>query len=507
MDTESYAKRWLITITVMLVAVLEVLDMTIVNVSLPHMMASLGADTDQVTWVLTSYVVAAAICMPLTGFLVRRFGQRRLLLINIIAFMFASILCGISQNLTQMVIFRTFQGIFGASLVPLSQFILRNVFPPQEQSKAMAIWGIGIMAGPVLGPTLGGYITETLNWRWVFYINIPACILAWLMTLKLIKETAAQKNYIDWPGMALMSIGIGCLQLFLDRGNTDDWFESATIIFFACTSFFCLCCFIIRGWHKPDNIINLKLFTNRNFACSTLMITLFSIAIFGTIALNPLMLETIMGYPTNTAGLAMAPRGIASACGMIVVAKLANKIDLRWLILTGIGMATTGTYLMSQYSAIISMQDFIIPACLQGFGMGLFFVPLSTFALSTIRQQHYAEAAGLFSFGRSIGVSIGISLMSTLLTRKTQTSWNIIGSHINPFNPQLQQWLSHHGSHLQDPQTLSSITHMIHQQASMLGFLNAYWATIFIYLAIAPLVLLLEKPKFSALPQETAHAH
>lgn len=489
-----YAKRWLITLTVMLVTVLEVLDMTIVNVSLPHMMGSLGADTDQITWVLTSYIVSSAILMPLTGFLVNRFGRKKLLLINIIGFLISSVLCGASVNLSQIVCFRTLQGVFGASLVPLSQFILRDTFPPAEQGKAMAIWGIGIMTGPILGPTIGGYITEILNWRWIFYINIPVCIIAWIMTQKLIEETPTKKQYIDWLGMFLMSCGVGCLQLFLDRGNMEDWFESKTIVALAIACVISLSVFIIRGLRKPDNIINLHLFKDRNFSSATLMMTLFCLALFSSIALNPIMLENLMGYPTQTAGWLMAPRGLASAIGMALVAQIITRYDARWIILSGVLLSAYGTYLMSKIDLTMSMSSFIISSSIQGFGMGLFFVPLSIIALSTLSKDDTAEGSGLFSFGRSIGSSIGISVMTTILSRKTQLSVNQLGAHINPFNPQLKMWLSTHGLNIHNPLTLSQLKGTIQQQASMLGFLNAYWITALIFVAMIPLIFILDKP-------------
>lgn len=504
-DADTYAKRWLIAITVMLVTVLEVLDMTIVNVSMPHMMGSLGADSDQISWVLTSYIVSAGICMPLTGFLVVRYGRKRLLLLNIIGFLITSILCGMSLNLTQIVFFRILQGIFGASLSPLSQIILRDTFPPEEQGKAMAIWGIGIMVGPVLGPTLGGYITEALNWRWVFYINIPPCIIAWIMTIKLVKESPTHKEYIDWVGAILMILGVGFLQLFLDRGNIEDWFESKSIISFAIISALCLITFIVRGWSKPDNIIKLQLFKDRNFASGTLMMLLFAVAMFGNIAINPLMLEQLMHYPTDTAGWAMAPRGIASAIGMVFVAKLINKYDARIFIFLSIVFSIYGTYLMTRYDLTMPMIDFVIAVAIQGFGMGLFFVPLSTISFNTLSKSSIPEAAGLFSFGRSIGSSIGISIIVTYLTRNTQQNWNHLTKNINLFSQQLHAWLSQHQLSLSDPFTLSHLTGNLANQASMIGYINAYALTAALYLVLIPCIFLLRKPATMTGPTDFGH--
>lgn len=494
MDKTQQQKR-LITLTVMLVAIIEVLDMTIVNVALPPMMGSLNANSEEITWVLTSYIVSAAVFMPLTGVLIERLGQKRLLLFNIVGFLISSMLCGLATSLEEMILFRTLQGVFGASLVPLSQFILRNTYRKDEQGKAMAIWGMGIMAAPVLGPTLGGYITDVLNWRWVFYINLPICLLAFMLTLNVIDETKRQTKHIDWFGALLMATGIGSLQLFLDQGNAKDWFNSNLICGFFISFIIFISWFIARGLNNKNNIINLHLFKDSTFSVSTLMILIFSATLLGTISIQPMMLENLMHYPTKTAGMIMAPRGIASAITMAVVAKLINRTSPRRIILTGLFFSLLGTYFMTQFKLQTPMSVIMWVGVIQGIGMGLFFVPLSTIAFTTLKQSETGEAAGLFSFGRSLGSSIGISIMSTVISEQTQTNWNQLGTHINPYNANLKQWLLSHQLSLDNPVALHLLANHVEQHASLNAFIDSYFLGCFSFVILVPFLFFLQRKK------------
>lgn len=497
MSTPAYTglTRWLVTLTVILVAVVEVLDMTIVNVSLPNMMGALGANIEQITWVLTSYVVSAAICMPLTGFLVNRIGQKKLLLINIIGFLIASALCGLSNSLVEIVFFRVLQGVFGAALVPLSQIILRDAFPREEQGKAMAIWGIGIMAAPVLGPTLGGYITEALNWRWVFYINIPVCALAFLLAWQLIKENPTQQDKIDWTGLVLMATGIGCLQIFLDRGNQEDWFNSKSILLLFIVWTLSLGLFIWRGSRINNNIVNLRLLLDRNFFSSCLLILCYSVGMFGIITIQPILLEGYMHYSTSASGIIMAPRGVTAAIGMAMVAVLIKKYDVRYIVASGLFFSALGTWFMAKHTLTASMFFMMWTGAVQGFGMGLFFVPLSVVAFSTLPREASAEAAGIFSFSRNLGISIGVSILSTIISRETQINWNRLGGHINAFNPNLTYWLNHLHWKLYNPLTLQTLTNQLAGQAAVIAFNDVFWLVAITFFALLPLVFLLKKPK------------
>jgi MFS transporter, DHA2 family, multidrug resistance protein len=498
--------RWFIIAAVMLSTVMEILDTTIVNVSLPHMMGSLGADRDEISWVLTSYIVAAGILMPLTGFLVNRFGCRRLLLINIVGFMFASALCGISTNLTEIVVFRLLQGLFGASLVPLSQFILRDSFPAEEQPKLMAIWGIGVMAAPIMGPTLGGYITDALNWRWVFYINVPVCIINFFLVLMFIKESAVKKDVIDWLGLVLMVISIGTLQLFLDRGEVDGWFASSTIRWLFITFVASLVLFLIHSFKAKNTIINLRLFKDRSFAFGTLIMAFFAASVLGSLALFPQMLETLYGYTSNLTGLAMAPRGIASGIMMVVCSKLlSRRLDARWLIFTGLAVGAYSTWVLSDVSMQASMKYMIILGFVQGLGIGCFFMPLSTIIYSTLPKNAIAEAAGIFSFGRNIGNAIGISLLTTYVDRDMQGNWNRLGSHLNASNANVIRWLDAHHLNLYDSHTIARLANELSVQANFIAYMHTFRLCAYLLIAALMMVLFLKAPKGKLSAPASAH--
>ena len=485
--------RLLITIAIMLVTVMEVLDMTIVNVSLPPMMGSLGASSDQITWVLTSYIVCAAIVMPLTGFLVKNLGRKKLLLINIFGFLVASILCGVAISLPEMVLFRSLQGIFGASLVPLSQYIIREIYTKEEQGKAMAIWGMGVMVAPILGPTLGGYITENFNWRWVFYINVPVSLLAFFLCWQLIEETPIEKTKLDRIGLITMVLGIGCLQMMLDRGVTDDWFSSNLICFLTLIAGTCLTIFVYRGFTQNNTLINLRLFLDRNFGICSLLILLYCAQTIGLISIQPFMLEHVMGYTSGVTGAIMAPRGITSAISMAFIAKLGNRFDPRICLITGVMIAMIGSHLMSTYSLSASPAFIMFTSSIQGLGMGLFFVPLSTIAFTTLHPKQIAEASGLFSFNRSLGCSIGISTLMTILSHEKQLNWHRLIGHIRNTNPNFDYWLQHTPFLNSDnPAIYSHLHYLIAQHSTMIAFLDIYWAGTLSLLLMIPFILLLK---------------
>ena len=491
---EASANHVLVSIAVMLTTIMVVLDMTIVNVALPHMMGALGATSEQVTWVLTSYLISDAIFVALTGFLVARFGQRRLILVCIGGFVLSSALCGLAQNLPEMIAFRILQGCLGAPIIPLSQAVMVGSFAREERGKAMAIWGIGIMVAPVLGPTLGGFITDHFDWRWVFYINVPVGIVSMLMALSSVRETALVAKRMDWLGMALMVAGIGSLQLVLDRGNQEDWFDSNLIMLLAVVCVLGLGAFVLRGWRTPDNIINLGLFRDRNFATASLMMGAFGLGLFGIIAIQPILLERMLGYPAAFTGEVMAPRALASAAGMFLVGQLINRYDPRYLVFSGICLSAIGSWIMASYTLDISPGWVIWPGVIQGLGMGMIFVPLSTLAYDTLPREAAAEAAGVFNLMRTIGSSIGISVVATVLTRRTQYHWDVLGGHINEFNPDLQARLAAQGLSPQQPLAVQPLAAELGGQASMLAFVDAFWFVTWSFIVMAPLVLLLRRP-------------
>jgi DHA2 family multidrug resistance protein len=484
--------RALPTITVMLTTVMAVMDMTIVNVTLPDMMGALGATADQITWVLTAYIVAEAVTIPLTGWLAGRFGRRRVMLLGIAGFVLASALCGISESLAQIVFFRLLQGVAGAPLIPLSQGVLVNLYPASQRGKAMAIWGIGVMLGPILGPTLGGLITDYLDWRWVFYVNLPVGLLNLAMVARTIRETPLRQAGTDWLGALLMIIGIGSLQTVLDRGNQEGWLDSGFIVVLVLTAVVGIVLFIWRSLRAAKPVVDLRLFADRNLAVAATLMLVFGLALFGTIAIQPLLMEQLLGYPVATAGLAMAPRGFGAAFGMLIVARLAQRVDPRWVILSGMLVAGTATWIMSWYNLGISPGWIIWPGVLQGFGMGSVFVTLSSLAYATLAREHTDAGAGLYNLARSIGSSIGISIAATWFTRFGQADWNQLGGHINPFNPALQQWLQASGMRLADPKTVAALANELGRQSSMLAFTQVFFLIALTFALMLPLLLFLK---------------
>ncbi len=489
-------EAWCIIAAIMLTTIMEILDTTIVNVSLPHMMGSLSADRDQISWVVTSYIVAAGVLMPLTGFLVGLFGSKKLLLMNIVGFMLASILCGLSTNLTEIVVFRMLQGVFGASLVPLAQYILRDTFVAKDQPKAMAIWGIGVMAAPIMGPTLGGYITDTLSWRWIFYVNIPVCVLNFFLVISFFKSSVTRKDIIDWRGMFFMVVSIASLQLFLDRGEVDDWFSSNTIgwlfvIFVTTFTYFIYHCLTVK-----NPIINLRLFKDKTFAYGTLMMTLFAASLLGTLTIFPQMLESLFGYTSDLTGLTMAPRGIASGIMMAIGSQLMSRgVKPRWIIMAGLIIGAYTTWVMGNIALDTSMQFILTLGFIQGFGIGCFFMPLSTIVYSNLPRQAIAEASGLFNFGRNIGNAMGVSLLTAFLDRDTQSNWTALTAHIQTANPNFQHWLA--VQHLQFSNThswVAKLSQQISTQANFMAYSHTFKiAGVLLYFA-AFLPLLLKTP-------------
>ncbi|MEJ2622441.1 MAG: DHA2 family efflux MFS transporter permease subunit [Candidatus Thiodiazotropha sp.] len=490
-QADALSSRLIPGLALMLTTVMVIMDMTIVNVTLPHMMGALGATADQVTWVLTGYIVSEAVTIPLTGYLAGRYGRRRVLLFGIGGFVLASALCGQSTSLAEIVGFRLLQGIAGAPLIPLSQAVLVDTFSAQERGKAMAIWGIGIMLGPVLGPTVGGLVTEHLNWRWVFYINLPIGLINLILVARVIQETPRRLVGTDLLGAVLMVIGIGSLQTLLDRGNQEDWWQSGFIDLLSVTSVLGIGLFILRSLRVSQPIVDLRLFRDRNLAVASGMMLVFGLGLFGTIAIQPIMLERLFGYPVETTGLVMAPRALGSALSMALMAVLTSRVDLRWLVGSGMLLAALGTGLMSRYTLDASPAWMIWPGVIQGLGMGAVFVPLSSMAYATLRSEQADEGAGLFNLARTIGSAVGVSIAATCYSRYNQIDWQQLGGYINPFNPALHDWLATLGLTINDPMAAAQLTQTLSAQASMLAFTQVFELIAMSFLLMAPLLLLL----------------
>jgi DHA2 family multidrug resistance protein len=482
----------------MLATVMVILDMTIVNVALPHMMGTLGATADQITWVLTAYIVMEAIFIPLTGFLAGWLGRRRLMLVSVTGFVVASALCGQADSLVEMVLFRSLQGAFGAAVVPLSQAVMVDGFPADERGKAMALWGVGIMLGPILGPTLGGYITQHFEWRWVFYVNVPVGVFNLLLIRLALPDQPGRYRPVDWSGAALLALGVGSLQTLLDRGNQDGWFDSGMILALALLSAIALIAFVVRSWSRDDSVLHLSLLRDRNLATSSLMMAVFGMSLFGVIALQPLMLERLFDYPAQTTGLVMAPRGLASAFGMFLVSRLIRRHGPVRLIFAGLLLAATGTCVMTSYNLALGPAWFVWPSLLQGMGMGMIFVPLSTVAYASLPSAATDHGAAIFNLARTVGSSLGISIAATVFTHMAQVNWNRLGGHIDVFNPALQHWLAAQHLSLQNPLAPQRLAAELGRQASMLGFIDAFQFITWSFLVLAPLLLMLRRSRARA---------
>ena len=388
----------------MLATIMQALDTTIANVALPHMQGSLSATQDQISWVLTSYIVAAAIMTPPTGILAEKLGRKRLFLGAVAGFTVASMLCGIAETLPEMVGFRLLQGVFGASLVPLSQAVLLDTYPREEHGRAMALWGVGVMVGPILGPTLGGYLTDFYNWRWVFFINLPFGILALLGILFFVPENEHRSHRsFDLFGFAMLSLAIGALQLMLDRGELKDWFGSTEIIVEATVAVLGLYLFLVQMATAEHPFLEPRLFKDRNFAIGLFFIFVVGIILLATLALLPPFLQNLMGYPVVTTGLVLAPRGIGTMFAMLIVGRLIGRVDSRLLILVGLALAGISLWEMADFTTGVSEWTIIRTGVVQGLGLGFLFVPLSTLAFSTLAPALRTEAAGMFSLMRNIG--------------------------------------------------------------------------------------------------------
>lgn len=490
--------RALIVFVVMSATLMQVIDTTIVNVALPHMQGALNASPDETTWTLTSYMVSSAIFMPLTGYFTERLGRRNYLISCICGFTLVSALCGASTSLTEIVLFRLLQGAFGAGLVPLSQAVMTDIFPTEERGKAMAIWGMGVMVGPVIGPTLGGYLTEILNWRWTFYVNIPVGLLT-LVLARFVPDTKKQVRQMDWLGLLLISTSIGGLQYVLDRGNQADWFGSNEICF---VSFLTLSSFITFIFHsvyqKDRSVFDLAIFKDRNFTLACLLLAIFGLGLYGTMVIQPLMMENLMNYPVLTTGLVLAPRGLAAMVSMVLVGQLINKVDARYIIAIGVFTTALGMSLGRFYSLNISTGWLIWPMVIQGLGLGMIFVPLSITAYATLEPRLRTEAAGIYSLLRTIGGSVGISIAMTLFTRRSQHFWNQLGAGITAYNPAVYNYLRPLHLDPQQPLSTALLTQVLQKQASMLALVNVFDFITWSFLLMIPVLALIRGAKTSS---------
>ena len=489
-----------ITGFIMLATIMQTLDMTIANVALPYMQAGMGAAQDQITWVLTSYVVASAIGMSLTGYFVARFGRTRVFVYSITGFTIASMACGLSQTLEEIVIFRVLQGFAGACLVPLSQATLMDLYPREKFGPALAAWGMGVMLGPIFGPTLGGYLTEALSWRWVFFINLPIGVICAIGMAALLPETKRiADTKFDMKGFLFLAISLTSFQLFLDRGHTLDWFSSLEIIIEAAIAGIAFYLFIVHIFTTDKPFLSPSLFKDQNYVSGTLMGFSIGITLMSTMALLPSMLQSLLGYPIIETGEMMMPRGIGTMIAMSVAGKISRTTDPRVLMMVGASLMGAALWEMSTFDLNVTPYLLSATGAVQGFGIGLFFTALSQASFSTLAPNVRTEGTAVSTLIRNIGSSIGISIVSTILAQNSQINHAELSEHINPFNRALQDAAANTPLDLASPQGLAALNGAISKQAAMIAYIDVFLLMAIVSAVSLPLVFILKKPqKFPA---------
>jgi DHA2 family multidrug resistance protein len=487
----------MVTISVMLATIMTVLDSTIANVALPHMAGSMSASADQITWVLTSYIIATAIMTPITGWLAGRFGVKHVFLVTIIGFTLASALCGAAQNLPQIVLFRLLQGLFGASMMPLSQAVMLDTYPLEERGPAMAIWGMGVTVAPVLGPVIGGWLTDNFSWRWVFYINLPIGLLCLAGVQAFIPEDRNTRRLpLDILGFTLLSIALAAFQLFLDRGQNNDWFSSTETRFECGIAVVAFALFLIHNLTAEHPFVPLALFKDRNFVTATLMNLALGLLVFSVMAFLPPMLENLMDYPVTTTGLVTAPRGLGSMISMMVVGRLVGKVDTRFLMATGLIIFAISYAGMSHFSLLMGPGVVAWTGFIQGLGTGMVFTPMTIVAYATLNPALRTDGTGVFALLRNVGNSAGISLMETIYTRTVQVVHARLVGPLTPDNPLMRgaAAASTLGS------SAASVNGEVTRQASMVAYVDVYHLMFVTTLCLIPLVFLMRAGRHGAAP-------
>ena len=502
---------WMVALSVMLSTFMVVLDSSIANVALPHIAGSLSASTDESTWVLTSYLVSNGIMLPASGWLARRIGRKRLLMLSILAFTGASMLCGMSLNMPMLILARILQGAGGGGMLPLAQSILLESFPPEKHGKAMAAYGVGVVVAPVIGPTLGGWITDSYAWRWIFYINLPVGLLALFMANLYIEDPPylrhAKRVAIDAIGFALMAVWLGSLQLILDKGQEADWFESSWICWVTALSVAALLAFVARELMCRDPIVQLHILTNRSFLFGSLLAGMYGVSLYGVTMLLPLFLQTVLGYSALDSGLAVSPRGMGSLISMILVGLLSNRVDSRLLLAIGLAIFGGSALVLADVNLAISMGSVALPNFINGFGGGFVFVPLTTLAMSMLRRQEMGNASGIYNLIRNIGGSAGIAALTALLVRGGQVHQEYLGVHVAAGSPATGSQLAGLSRYFllqgADPVTahyraLGAIYGSMQQQAALLAYADDFRLLGYLTLACIPMVFLLRPPRRDA---------
>ena len=508
MNEVPQANRWIVSFSVVLATFMVVLDSTIVNVALPHIAGSMSATVEEGTWTLTSYLVANAIILPMTGWLARQFGRRRLLIMSVAGFTIFSFLCGLAPNLIWLIIFRVIQGLTGGAMQPLSQAIMLEAFPAEERGKAMAAWGICIVAAPILGPVAGGWLTDSYSWRWIFYINIPVGIVSLLMIKTFVFDPPYLKQQktrgINYWGIAMLAVGMGAMQIMLDKGQQKDWFSSNFILVLAFITVVLLVSFVVREIYVKNPIIDLRVFRDRSYTVGVVMITAVGFVLYGSMVILPIILQTLFGYPALESGIVMAPRGIGSLIFTPIVGILISRVDSRWLSAFGIALCSVTMFWFGFLNMNLGYWDLFWPQIFQGISFSLLFVPLTTFTMRYISKEEMGNATSIFNLMRNIGGSVGIAMAATMMERSRQTYTNILGTHVTPYDHTSQQMLGGLQSALTsagiDPATAGERAHamlfgMVQRQATMLSFIELMRLFGILFIILLPLLWLTRSAK------------
>jgi MFS transporter, DHA2 family, multidrug resistance protein len=507
------ASRGLIAFTVMLPTLIEIIDTSIVNVSLNHIRGSLSAGIDEATWTITAYLVSNAIVIPMAGWLARLIGRKNYQIASIALFTFSSFMCGSAWSLNSLIFFRVLQGLGGGGLVPISQSILLESFPREKHGTAMAIFGMGAMLGPIVGPLLGGWITDNWSWRWIFYINIPIGILSIIMNIIVIEDPPymkRQKMKIDYWGLVFLAVGLGSLQYCLDKGESEDWFESNTVIVFGIIAAVALTLLIINEYYSEHPIVNLKVFKDRTFTSGATVMFFVFLNLFGSIVLLPIYLQNLMGYTSFYAGLVLGPGGLATMFAMPVVGRLIGKINPKRILTLGIMICALSTYMMSRFNMTADFWSFVWPRVVLGLGMGMTFIPLTTMTLSHIPREIMTEASSIYNLLRNLGGSVGIAITTTMLSRRAQFHQARLVEHLSPFDPAYQIYHQRLGASLAakglPPSGADGVLYgELVRQSTTLAFTDTFLMICALILCVLPLVFIMKRSQAPAGGPPAAH--
>ncbi|MBS0278134.1 MAG: DHA2 family efflux MFS transporter permease subunit [Proteobacteria bacterium] len=495
----------------MLATFMEVLDTSVANVALPHIAGSLSASVDESTWVLTSYLVANAIILPMSGWFSMLMGRKRYYMFCVALFTVASALCGLAPSLGFLILFRVLQGLGGGALQPISQAILIERFPPEKRGMGMAVYGMGVVVAPVIGPTLGGWLTDNFSWHWIFLINIPVGALSLFMTSMIVhdppylkRRSFAEGLRLDYIGLSLLAIGLGALEIFLDEGQRNDWFGSHLIVLSGLIALVCLVAVVVWELHTKDPIIDFRVLKERNLAIGTMAMLLLGFVLYGSTTLLPLMLQTLLGYTAMLSGLVLSPGGLVILFAMPIVGVLLRKMQPKWLVVFGVAVSSMGLLYMARFTLDVDMRTAVTARIIQSVGLAFLFVPINTAAFSFVPRDRTNYATGLINLARNIGGSSGIAFVTTMLARRGQAHQQALVSHLTPSNPTFQTTLQQIAATLQARgmsaadalhQAYGMVYGTVQRQASMLAFADAFWLLGILFLGVAPLMFFMKKSK------------